>query len=379
MVECQLPKLKVAGSIPVARSRFLRASSLVSDLVYKNMKRVSAAILMFCLLSINGFGYGQRGHALVGAIADLRLTTNKVAAARVTKLLDGLTLAEVANVADSIKGWDDCKGSSGQFTVAGGPRINNELRSFVQANPCDGKPNHHQFHYTDVPLAGNEKYKGGTIGRNDFDVVHMIAYCIRVLADKEAQPNDRRITKSVAIILLAHYLGDIHQPLHVGAEYFGDDGIPFEPASDKKGHGDQGGNKLSLFLYIDGKERSFGGLHSYWDTKVVEDAFGSTSNSELAMNLAKTEPSSWKLTGSPESLSEQMADEIIPIAREAHARLVYSNVRVEKGGSDITSGKALERGVDGQSSYATWSQSVVKNEIHKAGWRLAAILIQLFK
>ena len=343
------------------------------------MKRIIVAILTLCMLPISGLCYGQRGHELVGAIADLRLTANKKAAAKVSKLLDGLTLADAANLADSIKGWDECKGSSSQYTVVGGPRINAELHAFVQANPCDGKPNHHQFHYTDVPLAGNEKYKDGAIGRNDSDIVHMIAYCIRVLAGKEPEKNPRSITKTVAVILLAHYLGDIHQPLHVGAEYFDDDGNPIEPTSAKKGHGDQGGNKLNLFLFVDGKVRALGGLHGYWDTKVVEEAFGNTPNSEIALNLAKTEPSSWKLTGSPESLSEQMADEIMPIAREAHKRLEYSKVRVEKGDGDITAGRALERVVDGQPSYAAWSQSVVKSEIHKAGWRLAAIFTALFK
>jgi hypothetical protein len=343
------------------------------------MKRLIVATLTACLLPIGGFCYGQRGHALVGAIADLRLTTNKQAAAKVSKLLDGLSLAEAANLADAIKGWDDCRGAGGQFTVVGGSRINAELRAFVQANPCDGKPNHHQFHYTDVPLTGDEKYRDGTIGRNDFDVVHMIAFCIRVLADKEPQPNPRAVTKTVAVILLAHYLGDIHQPLHVGAQYFDDEGNPVQPSASDRGHADQGGNKINLFLFVDGKVRALGPLHGYWDTKVVEEAFGSRSNSEIALELAKTEPASWKLTGSPESLSEQMADEMVLIAREAHKRLEYSKVRVEKGASDITAGRGLEILIEGQPSYAVWSQSVVKMEIHKAGWRLAAILTALLK
>jgi len=339
------------------------------------MKILSIAFLVLCLLSSYGYRYGARGHLLVGAIADLRLTTNKQAAAKVAELLNGMSLAEAANVADAIKGWDDCKGNPGSFSVAGGPRIDKELHDFVRANPCDGKPDHHQFHYTDVPLAGNEKYKDGTVGRNDYDVVHMVAYCIRVLADKEPQPNRRAITRSVAVILLAHYLGDIHQPLHVGAEYFDDDGIAVEPTNEKRGHGDQGGNKLELFLFIDGKVRALGPMHGYWDTKVVEGAFGSEPNSKLALAMAKAEPASWKLTGSPESLAQQMADEIMPIAREAHARLVYSKVRSDKSGGDITFGRALER--DEKGSYAAWSQLIVKDEIHKAGWRLASILIAL--
>jgi hypothetical protein len=309
----------------------------------------------------------------VGAIADLRLSSDKQAAARVSKLLDGLSLAEVATMADSIKGWDDCDRAAGQYTVAGGPRINGELRAFVRANPCNGKPNHHEFHYTDVPLAGTETYASGKVGRSDYDIVHMIAFCIRVLADREPQPNPRAITKTVALILLTHYIGDIHQPLHVGAEYFDDDGNPVEPSSGKTWHGDQGGNKLNLFLFVDGKVRALGGLHGYWDTKVVDGAFGDTADAKIALDLAQKEPAGWKLTGNPDSLARQMADEILPIAREAHSRLEYSKIRIE-GDGDIAAGRALERQVPGQDPYTVWSQNVMRTEIQKAGWRLAAIL-----
>jgi hypothetical protein len=336
------------------------------------MKRL-ILLLVVCSLPASGFGYGPRGHSIVGAVADLRLASDKQVSARVAKLLDGLSLAQIATMPDSIKGWDDCDRAAGTFTVAGGPRINAELRAFVRANACNGKPNHHEFHYTDVPLAGNETYSSGKVGRSTFDVVHMIAYCIRVLADREPQPNPRAITKTVALILLAHYMGDIHQPLHVGAEYFDDDGNPTEPTVGGKWHGDQGGNKINLFLFVDGKARALGGLHGYWDTKVVDGAFGDEADAKVALDLAQKEPAGWKLTGNPDALAQQMADEILPIAREARRRLEYSKVRVE-GDGDIAGGRGLERQVSGQDSYATWSQGVVRTEIRKAGWRLAAIL-----
>jgi len=336
------------------------------------MKKLVLALVLF-LLPTSSFGYGPRGHSLVGAVADLRLSLDKTAAARVEKLIDGLTLAQASTIADSIKGWDDCNRAGGEFTVAGGPRINAELRAFVRANKCDAKPNHHEFHYTDVPLVGGEKYLSGKVGRSEYDIVHMIAFCIRVLADREPQPNPRAITKTVAVILLAHYIGDIHQPLHVGAEYFDDDGNAVEPSASGKWYGDQGGNKLNLFLFVDGKPKAMGGFHGYWDSKVVDGAFGDTLDAKIALELAKTEPAGWKLTGNPDALAQQMADEILPIAREAHRRLEYSKIRVE-GDGDIAGGRALERQMAGQDSYAMWSQGVVKLELQKAGWRLAAIL-----
>ena len=343
------------------------------------MKKVVVFLWIVCLLPLAAFGYGPRGHALVGAIADIRLKNTKASAAKVSGLLDGMTLELAATIPDAIKGWDDCKREGGQYTVTPSLRINAELHAFVKANPCDGTPTHHQFHYTDVPVTGNEKYADGKTGRNDFDIAHMIAYCIRVLADRETQPNPRAITKSVAVILLAHYLGDIHQPLHVSAEYFDDDGNPIQPTAAKKGRSDQGGNKLNLFMFVDGKVKALGGFHGYWDSKVVDGAFGETPNPEIAAKLAQAEPAGWKLTGSPDSLAEQMANEIMPIAREAHRRLIYSKVRFEPADTDITAGRALEKQEPGLESYKTWSEGVVKFEIQKAGWRLAAILAAVLK
>lgn len=343
------------------------------------MKKLVVVLWSIFLLPLSALSYGQRGHLLVGAIADLRLAKDKKIAAKVRDLLDGGTLEAVANFADSIKGWDDCGRPAGQYAVPASKRINAELRAFVKANPCDSEFDHHQFHYTDVPISGNEKYRDGTIGRSDRDIVHMIAFCIRVLANKEPQPNPRAITRSVAVILLTHYLGDIHQPLHVGAEFFDENGNPIEPTLANGGFEDQGGNKLNLFLFDNSKPVALGRFHGYWDTKVVENGFGETPNSELAATLAKAEPKGWRLTGTPESLAEQMANEMLPIAREAHSRLEYSKVRVEKGSREIAAGRAAERITPGQESYAQWSQATVKNEITKAGWQLAAILIAAVK
>lgn len=343
------------------------------------MKKFVVVLWLICLLPLSGFCYGPLGHSIVGAIADLRLQQNKNAAAKVSALLDGLTLEKAANIPDSIKGWDDCGREAGQYRIAGSDRINAEFRAFVKANACDSEFDHHQFHYTDVPITGREKYKDGKIGRSDRDIVHMIAYCIRVLGNKEPQPNPRAITKTVAIVLLTHYIGDIHQPLHVGAEYFDSKGDPFEPTDVNKGFADQGGNKLNLFLFDGGKIKALGKFHSYWDTKVVTSAFGETPISEIAAAMAKTEPKQWKMKGNPESLAEQMANEILPIAREAHSRLTYSKVRIDEKVPDITAGRAAEKPVTGPDTYTVWSQTVVKDEINKAGWRLSEILTALLK
>jgi hypothetical protein len=335
------------------------------------MRKIIVLFLILCLFAGNAYCYGARGHSLVGAIADRRLAKNKPVAAQVRQLLDGLTLREAATLPDSIKTWDTRPNG---FHVNGHPEIEAQLRAFVKANRKNSNPSHHEFHFTDVPVVGDEEYADGTVGRSDFDIVHMIPFCIRVLKGEEPETNDRAITKAVAVILITHYMGDIHQPLHVGAEYFDTAGNPFEPKPGNKGLADQGGNKLTLFTLIDGKEKSAGKFHGYWDGQTVENAFGQTLDATVAIQLGKKEPQNWKLAGAIETWPEQLANEIMPLAREAHERLKFSNIRSTPGAEEITSGRAEEKKKPGGKFYAIWAGATVKDEIHKGGWRLAALL-----
>lgn len=332
------------------------------------MNKMVVGLLIVCLLSVNSYGYGPRGHQLVGAIADKRLAQNQTALKKVRKLLDGMTLQRASTLPDEIKSWKCGKEPSGPN------RINRELQAFVNAN-CTGSPKHTEFHYTDVPVAGDEKYADGTVGRFEFDVVKMIPFCIRVLKGEEPETNERGITKSVAVILLTHYMGDIHQPLHVGAEYFNSNGKPFEPTAQNVGFADQGGNKLVLFTFVNGQRKSAGKFHGYWDGQTVENAFGTQQDAQIAKRLGKKEPDDWELTGDVETWAEQCANDILPTAREAHSRLQYKSIQIESGKPEIISGRADERTHPaGGTFYALWAADVVKNEIHKGGWRLAALL-----
>ncbi|HVF23255.1 MAG TPA: S1/P1 nuclease, partial [Pyrinomonadaceae bacterium] len=174
--------------------------------------------------------------------------------------------------------------------------------------------------------------------------------------------------------LITHYLGDIHQPLHVGAEYFKADGVAFHPIRGADGFADQGGNKLALFTFTDGSFNTTGNLHSFWDGKTVDSAFGKTANTTVARRLAAQTPARWRLKGDAETWAEQMADDILPFAREARTRLEYRNIRIIRDAHFIESGEAREKRGRRRASYLRWSGGVVRNEIHKGGWRLAAVL-----
>ena len=115
------------------------------------MKKLLIASLVLCLLSVSTLAYGERGHRLVGAIADRRVARNQALANKVRQLLGGMTLERVSTLPDEIKGWQ-----CGDSPPPGSSRVMRELRAFVNAN-CSS-PSHNQFHFTNIPVFGDEEY-----------------------------------------------------------------------------------------------------------------------------------------------------------------------------------------------------------------------------
>jgi hypothetical protein len=360
---------------------------------------VMAGVCMTAAGSV--WAYGPDGHKLVGAVAD-QLLTQEATGVKVRELLDGMTLEQAAGLPDSIKAWD-----------RGGPDdpntwhlrehvvIEKQLKAFWQANQGGGsdsdKPNHNVFHYTDVPVAtAGVKYSDAKHGTGKYDIVQMLPYCVRVLKGEVPEKNDRKITKAIALILLAHYVGDIHQPMHVGAQYFTMKGVA-DP--DKvTAWGANGGNLITLLLEKDDRgERNDRGtkLHAYWDNDAVRTAkkvvrreieakstdHRSAADYEVVLYFAKNEPKDWKngMTGTPKECAEAWANEILPIAREAHTRLEFTEIHLGRSqGGDSGSGQtrivAEEKAPQpGGGSYADWAGAITKDELHKAGWRLAEL------
>nr|MDQ6912256.1 S1/P1 nuclease [Verrucomicrobiota bacterium] len=193
-------------------------------------------------------------------------------------------------------------------------------------------------------------------------------------------------TKPIAVILLAHYVGDIHQPLHVGAEYFDGTGKPANPEKGGTGFADQGGNTITLPA-VGGRKK----LHGYWDNDPVVALLPGSSNSiaakderraatdavmqTLVQKLAKEEPKDWRPPAAlkPTEYPEAWANEILPIAREAHERLQFQNMHtIVQEDETLAAGSAAEK--PNSTNYHDWSTGVVRDELHKAGWRLADLL-----
>jgi hypothetical protein len=344
--------------------------------------------------------YAPLGHEIVGAMADERLA-NTPTAAKIRALLNGMTLEKAAVIPDEIKGWDK-KGVDDpkSFHYAAYRKIDIQLRDFWRANqPTHDRnsvmPSHHWFHYTDVPVMQLEKYAEGQAGRSKWDVVHMIPYCVEILQGRVSEQNERRITKPVAVILLAHYVGDIHQPLHVGAQYFGAQGRVADPDKDSSCLPDEGGNTFTLEL-SDEPPRRRGmhkkTLHGFWDYDAVNALFPGVPNTlrkdelyeqieplkkQLVYEMASDEPRNWRMPANLElrKYAEAWADEILPIAREAYERLKFTDVHPQQEEDRVlAAGEAEEKPMPDHIAYRAWATNVVGEELHKAGWRLADLL-----
>ncbi|KAF5408364.1 MAG: S1/P1 Nuclease [Candidatus Udaeobacter sp.] len=346
------------------------------------------------------FAYGPLGHEIVGAIADERLA-NTPTGTKIHALLDGFTLEKAAVIADDIKGWDK-KGVDDprSFHYSAHRNIDRQLRDFWRANPPTpglnpDAPSHHWFHYTDVPVVPAQRYRDGSAGRSKWDIVHMIPFCVRVLQGRVPEQNERKITKPVALILLAHYVADIHQPLHVGAEYFDQQGRVVDPDKDKSALGDEGGNTFTLEL-SDEPPRRRGihkkKLHGFWDYDAVNALFPQVPamlrkgelqaliephKRQLVHEMATHEPNSWRMPPNlaVDGYAEIWADEILPVAGEAYARLQFTDVHSQQEEAGIVAaGEAVEKPIENQMNYRAWATGVVRQELHKAGWRLADLL-----
>jgi hypothetical protein len=365
------------------------------------MKKLLFCASVLAALVIPAQAYGPDGHKIIGAIADQELAGTSTGA-RVAELLDGYTLEEAAIIPDTIKQWDKSgtEDPKVQKYFSAHPKIAEQLREFWKANPPtedehSAIPSHHWFHYTDVPLVGEERYGDGKAGRSRWDIVHMMHFCIEVLEEKISETNERKITKPIALILLAHFVGDIHQPLHVGAQYFDAQGNAVNPDQVSNALPDDGGNSLRLKLADRVPRKHAPKFHAFWDQNAVLANLPSLPSTmpkgerqlkmdeaekALTNRLAKEEPRNWRMPSSlsVEGYPEAWANEVLPLAREAHSRLRHEHVTPKlENEKMVADGEMVEVPGENKVPYPQWSAGVVLGEMHKAGWRLADLLTKI--
>lgn len=163
--------------------------------------------LFICSFNANSsLKWNSTGHRTVGKIADNYL--NGSTKRKIKKLLNGKSLAFVSTFAD-------------------------EIKSDKRYNDF------YTWHYINMPLDSN--YEDSEKNPNG-DLVTGIAYCKKVIKDPNASNDD----KAFYLKLLIHFIGDLHQPMHVGLEE------------------DKGGNDFKLqWFYKDTN------LHRVWDSDMI--------------------------------------------------------------------------------------------------------------
>ena len=153
------------------------------------------------------FFWGQNGHRATGEIAENYL--KKKAKRKIDKLLKGQSLAFVSTYADEIK----------------------SDRAYSAYYP---------WHYVNMDL--DQSYAEASKNPKG-DLVTGITKCIEVLKDGESSFED----KSFHLKMLVHFVGDLHQPMHIGQKE------------------DKGGDSVKVQWFGKGTN-----LHAVWDTKMIE-------------------------------------------------------------------------------------------------------------
>jgi len=233
----------------------------------------------FCALSLlasqPAHAWGSKGHQYVGNLAWQLLNPN--ARNRVRQMLGpGIDLAHAAVWPDCVRSVDDTPNGLKYHPDRYTPKICGDLTRAEQARMvayasrnwtnCPYRQQfaqcHKSFHFADVNVHEHQDYDRTYFGTEDYDVVQAIKAAMIVLKCKTGQlcptPKPFNIeSKREALLLLAHFAGDLHQPLHVGALYLDANNLPA---------GDHGAPTAGGNLLLIRPNHEEVNLHHEWDT-----------------------------------------------------------------------------------------------------------------
>ncbi len=301
-----------------------------------------------CLtLACTALGYGNAGHQAVGTIAEHYLEGTRAGKEVHTLLNADENLDRAATWADRAKLPDKY--------------LNPEMKDFVANNP-----GHHGYHYCDIPFQ-EKAYKDGLTGTTDHDIVHTLRTCIAVLRkSNDVRDNPLKINKRIALMLIAHYLGDLHQPLHVGCSYVDEHNNFVNPKTAGKAQPDAGANNFKLTT------RS--SLHGYWDTQTVKLARDQAGTEDFTSWLiAKNPPKpDWKATGPIGTWPEQWATDTLHLSQACFDGVKLGQRFIVP--KDDKHEEHFEWAITLPPGYDEKARDTVEVELAKAGYRLAELL-----
>ncbi len=301
---------------------------------------VAAALVAGFTLTVDAFG--SAGHRVIGTLAELHLNGTR-ALKEVRRILPpNQTLADAAVWPDTIKD----------------PIYEDADTNIYKLN----HPAHDTYHYANLPFQV-ERYALDVPGARPTDIVQTTREAIRVLTSGKGMFSQRE-----ALRIVAHLVGDIHQPLHVGTSFIASSGpLAFvEPNGPTGWRPTLGGN-----LLVYGPENRFN-LHSYWDSHAVNITMEREDVPTYAARLHReVKPSAtWTSSGDPDSWPAQWATEGL-----AHSRAAHKGLRlISDLGPDQEKRNAHRWSIEQPSDYDARARPVIRQQLALGGYRLAAVL-----
>ncbi len=254
--------------------------------------------LLVIAIAVLVLSWGATGHRTVGKIAENHLTAN--AKAGVHDLLGDTTLADVSTWADEVRRQDQYK----------------------QTEP---------WHYINLPLGLDyDGFKGKVENMLESNVYSALVEQMHIITDKTA-PREK---KAEALKFIVHFVGDLHQPMHISR------------AEDK------GGNTIQL--NYDGKGTN---LHSVWDSRLIETQGQDYQQLASAVDHASTA-----------QMRQWQSDPLVKWMWESYSISSKLYAEVDTMGSRTI----------GQDYYNAHI-AIVNQRLEQAGIRLAGLLNVLFK
>jgi hypothetical protein len=249
-------------------------------------------------LSAALLSWGVTGHRAVGKIAAGHLTPQAKAA--VHDLIGDTTLADISTWPDEVRGQ----------------------AAYRHTGP---------WHYINLPLGlGYADFEAKVKGMSQENVYSALLQQEQILGSSTST----RTAKVEALKYIVHFVGDLHQPMHVSREE------------------DKGGNTVQL--NYDGNGTN---LHALWDSKLIEH-----------QGLAYEQMAATYDHATPAQVKQWQADPVIRWIWESYqaSSKLYAEVDAMKS-----------RAID--DSYYQAHIGIVQERIEKAGIRLAGVLNEVFR
>ncbi|HUI06596.1 MAG TPA: S1/P1 nuclease [Verrucomicrobiae bacterium] len=308
---------------------------------------ITLAWVLGATATVNVGAWDGTGHMLIAQIARNRL--NGKARARVDALASELDNNGVPYNGVTVACWPD------------------DIKDRNSKSPFQGefKP----WHYIDIGCSPTDPDVLGhppALTRTSGDVVTALTHCVDLI--KEHKTDALVPNEAVALALVMHFVGDIHQPLHTTARY-----NPHPKPGDKY-KDDAGGNGVSVANLGDTPWSK--NLHTFWDEayrRFYENGVVKASPPlSEATALGSPEMKEWmgRLT-SDAPVKPDLPFDAKKWALESHeiaCTQVYGTLGEPYGARDITLSE----------KYVTESTRTARRQIVLAGYRLGELLNELY-